>query len=289
MPGPALRAVTVAALVLAGASLAAPVAPAQSLSADLSFLFECPGNSRLAPDFLIEEFLHGEGFRVLNLAQARYAAKVRNFWDLDLIGLDGAHRWIDLRALPLEHGSYTARIVSRPPTHNDPRLERKLLDFVRHKLGCSERQIARRDNDAAAAGFFGRTLADMENDFREAKQIPASQYLEAKPSDAAIRRAIPGDWTIPRDSSDYDGRLALETFRQEGTYATVIYRDRLCGAAEKEVGAKWQVEGGVLVTILPSGKKLRDEVLYLGPERMVLHSLDDGTSYVREKTTACRV
>jgi len=289
MPSFALRAVWVTALALAGASLAAPAAPAQSLSADLSFQFNCPGASRLAPDFLIERFLEAEGFRVLNVAQARYGAKVRNFWDLDLIGLDGADRWIDLRALPLEHGTYTARIVSRPPTHHDRKLERKLLDFVRDKLGCSERQIARRKNDAAAAGFFDKALADMENGFREATRIPPSQRLEAKPSDAAIRRAIPGDWMIPRDSSDYDGRLALETFHQDGTYATVIYRDRLCGASEKEVGARWKVEGGVLVTTLPSGKKLRDEVLYLGPERMVLHSLDDGTSYVREKTTACRV
>jgi len=115
--------------------------------------------------------------------------------------------------------------------------------------------------------------------------LPAS--AADKPSDDAIRNALIGSWIVPRDSSDYDGTPSREVFRSDGTYVYYLYRDRTCRQISREIIVKWNVKNGVLTSIVPDGRVTRDEVMKIDSRRMTLHSLDDGTTYTREKSESC--
>lgn len=79
----------------------------------------------------------------------------------------------------------------------------------------------------------------------------------------------------------------LETFRSDGTEILSIFRDAECRVVIGEIQSKWMVANGVLVSVLPNGDQLRDEVVSIANGKMTLHSLDDGTTYTREKAITC--
>lgn len=109
----------------------------------------------------------------------------------------------------------------------------------------------------------------------------------SKPSDDEIRRALPGSWIVPRDSPDYTETISREVFRSDGTYDFVVYTDRTCTTVVRAIRVKWSVKDGVLISAVPGGPVMHDEVLTIVSGRMTLHSLDDGTTFIREKSEAC--
>jgi hypothetical protein len=117
--------------------------------------------------------------------------------------------------------------------------------------------------------------------------IPWASWADGKPSDDEISRTIVGSWINPPDSSDYRGKPEREVFRDDGSYTYYLYRDRDCKVVIEQVEVKWSVKDAVLTSIAPNGMVMRDEVVSIGPQRMTLHSLDDGSTYVRERSKAC--
>jgi hypothetical protein len=49
----------------------------------------------------------------------------------------------------------------------------------------------------------------------------------------------------------------------------------------------WVVKKGVLITTYSDGRKIRDEVVSIGSRRMMLRSLKDGVTFIRERTLRC--
>ncbi len=110
-----------------------------------------------------------------------------------------------------------------------------------------------------------------------------------KPSDDEIRRALVGSWIVPQDSSDRTpfNEYALESFQSDGTYLFYVYRDPACETLLHKVQVKWKIQDGILISYLAGGQTLRDEIVSINSTKMVLHSLDDGTTYTREKALTC--
>jgi hypothetical protein len=110
-----------------------------------------------------------------------------------------------------------------------------------------------------------------------------------KLSDKEIGQRLIGSWIVPSDSTDYDqgNADAIETFRPDGTYTFYEFRDAACQVILRQTQVRWMLENGVLITILPNGSKLRDEVVNIVTGKMTLHSLDDGTTYTRDKALTC--
>ena len=110
-----------------------------------------------------------------------------------------------------------------------------------------------------------------------------------KMSDDQIRRELIGSWIVPFDSTDRSPQTdyTMETFRSDGTYVFYAFQDAACRIVLHQAEVKWLVENGVLVSILPDGSRLRDEVVNIDNGRMTLHSLDDLTTYTRAKALTC--
>jgi hypothetical protein len=120
--------------------------------------------------------------------------------------------------------------------------------------------------------------------------VTISQVWAAeKPSDSEIRRELVGSWIVPLDSSDrtLDTDRMLEIFRPDGTYTLFYFQNSDCRTIARQTEVKWMVRDGVLITVLPTGSALRDEVISIGNGKMMLHSLDDGTTYARTKADTC--
>ena len=108
-------------------------------------------------------------------------------------------------------------------------------------------------------------------------------------SDAQIKQELVGSWIDPPNSTDYNpaSPYSLETFKPDGTYTYVEYGDASCHAIVNRAEVKWRIENGVLLTILSDRSQLRDEVLSIENGIMTLRSLEDGTTYTREKALTC--
>jgi hypothetical protein len=108
-------------------------------------------------------------------------------------------------------------------------------------------------------------------------------------SESEINRQIIGSWIVPPDSTDYgkENAYAMETFRPDGTYTFYVFSDAACQVIAQQIQVKWTIENGVLVSTLPNGGKLRDEVISIENGKMTLHSLDDGSTYTRVKALTC--
>jgi Lipocalin-like domain len=107
--------------------------------------------------------------------------------------------------------------------------------------------------------------------------------------DNEIREKIIGSWIVPPDSTDYrpQNAYSIETFKADGTYSFVSFRDTACKIVLQQVQVRWTLEGGVLTSILQDGTRSRDEVVDIDGEKMTLHSLDDGTTYTRLRAFTC--
>ena len=108
-------------------------------------------------------------------------------------------------------------------------------------------------------------------------------------SDKEISQRIIGSWNIPPDSVDYSEPKAwgIETFKADGTYVLYLFHDPACTSARKQINVYWAVENGLLITTFSDGRKIRDEVVSIGSGRMILRSLKDGVTFIRERTLRC--
>ena len=108
-------------------------------------------------------------------------------------------------------------------------------------------------------------------------------------SDADLNTELVGAWIVPPDSTDYgvENRYSVKTYAEDGSEILVSYDDRDCKKIVTSLTARWIVENGILITTLPNGQKLRDEILALKNGSLTLHSLDDETTYTRIRGTVC--
>lgn len=122
-------------------------------------------------------------------------------------------------------------------------------------------------------------------------------------NDEAARKTIVGNWIVPRESADHvdiHDRMR-EAFHADGTYSVYIYGDAIagkadCGPVVAHVESTWRIADGVLAAKTTEvsdpafgevGYASRDEIVSLDRTRMTLHSLDDDTTYVRERSKSC--
>lgn len=116
---------------------------------------------------------------------------------------------------------------------------------------------------------------------------PACCAANADTDDAALSALLVGTWINPPDSPDYERIPSRETFRADGSYTYFEYKDMACRKLSERITVRWTLRDGVLTSILSDGAILKDKIISLTQEKIVLRSLDDGRSYFRIRSTAC--
>jgi hypothetical protein len=115
--------------------------------------------------------------------------------------------------------------------------------------------------------------------------------LAAQPeSDDILRQKLLGAWVVPADSSDAtpDNINGLEIFNADGTYDVVDFiGKKRCGTVLGSEKVWWILKGGILTSVAPGQRSTTDEIISIGPKQMILHSLDDDTTYTREHVPPC--
>ncbi len=168
----AVLSIGLAALCIAGGACA----ERHTLHPDLAFNFVCKDKDRSTLEDEIERFLRREGFKVLNQGPIQREHGVF-LLDTHIIGLDDAHRMVDVTAFPRTEGRYSVGLDSPPPTQRAPQLEESLVNFVSKKLACEVSQITRGENSADASEFYNSQVKRVENLFREAEELTGGRRL----------------------------------------------------------------------------------------------------------------
>jgi hypothetical protein len=108
-------------------------------------------------------------------------------------------------------------------------------------------------------------------------------------SDQAIRSALIGSWIVASDSADRtpENALAQQIFRADETYTTLVFADKLCGVIVREIKLRWVVNNGKLISIMPNGRVMEDEILNISNAKITLRSLDTGIVFMRERSHPC--
>lgn len=118
----------------------------------------------------------------------------------------------------------------------------------------------------------------------------------ASPGDQRFSNEIIGSWIMAGNSSDYYPINAREVFFANGTYKFYVYSDATCAHVVGYAVMDWKITNGVLTSTViyasdpslgPVGDVMRDRIVSISKTRMVLHSLDDGTTYARTRSTGC--
>jgi hypothetical protein len=123
--------------------------------------------------------------------------------------------------------------------------------------------------------------------FLLAQTLPATMAAEPGPSDAAMSALLPGTWINPPDSPDYEQIPSREVFLADGSYTYFEYKDKACKRQSEAIKAKWTIRDGILTSFLADGSVIKDKIISVSAEKIVLRSLDDGKSYFRIKSLAC--
>lgn len=116
---------------------------------------------------------------------------------------------------------------------------------------------------------------------------PACSAADANTDDAALSALLVGTWINPPDSPDYERIPSRETFLADGTYTYFEYKDMACRKLSERITVRWTLRDGILTSILSDGAILKDKIVSLTQEKIVLRSLDDGRSYFRIRSNAC--
>lgn len=116
---------------------------------------------------------------------------------------------------------------------------------------------------------------------------PACSAADTTTDDAALGAQLVGTWINPPDSPDYERIPSRETFLADGTYTYFEYKDMACRKLAERITVRWTIRDGILTSILSDGAILKDKIISLTPEKIVLRSLDDGRSYFRIRSNAC--
>jgi hypothetical protein len=118
----------------------------------------------------------------------------------------------------------------------------------------------------------------------------ASAAMAYHQTDAQLRKRLIGTWHIPANSMDRrsDNANTIEVYRADGMYLTVWFADASCAKIVKLIHLKWSIDQDVLTTsVIATGQTMKDQIVSVGARKLVLHSLDDGSTYQRERTRHC--
>lgn len=114
--------------------------------------------------------------------------------------------------------------------------------------------------------------------------------------DQRFANEIVGSWIVAGDSSDYRLVPMHERFYGDGTYRMFWFADATCTKVVGETHLSWKIRDGVLISKITAasapafghvGDVMKSRIISLTDERMVLHSLDDGSTYARVRSTRC--
>lgn len=108
-----------------------------------------------------------------------------------------------------------------------------------------------------------------------------------KADDDTLTKALVGTWITPPDSPDNADIPAKEVFGSDGVYGMYQYGDYACTRLARVTTAKWRIDGGFLITSMPDGSIIKDEIISLDATKAILRSVDDGQTYSRVKSTSC--
>jgi hypothetical protein len=287
------RCLPVTALAVAAATCSAVSCAAEQMAPpppDLAIQFGCRG-STAPPDAAIERFLEGEGFATLNVTRPFSDHGLPTILSLDIVAVDDRHRLIRIVQARDGREIVSAAASAPPATGNVEDLEQALGIIFKDELGCETGPVRRNVSGADAGPAYDAMLEMIDRVFMQAEQIERGPDFAtdapAALSDDAIRAALIGSWTVPKDSSDYREQNALQIYRPDGMVNVYIYLDDSCTTVAQEADVLWSVKDGVLLSVVLGVFVSWDEVVSIEAERMTLHSLDDDTTYVREKSADC--
>lgn len=116
--------------------------------------------------------------------------------------------------------------------------------------------------------------------------LPAQSKDSDKTTDAGLKAMMIGTWINPPDSADYEGVPSREIYEADGTYLYYEYEDKACQKLSASVTSRWYVWEGALFTQYED-RTLKDHIISLQPNKVVLRSVDDNVTYHRIKSTRC--
>lgn len=126
--------------------------------------------------------------------------------------------------------------------------------------------------------------------------LGACAILNPLTPDQRYGKEIVGSWIVAGYSSDYRLVPMHERFYGDGTYRMFWFADATCTKVVGETHLRWEIRDGILtskITAVTSpafghvGDMIRSRILLLTRDRMVLRSLDDGSTYTRVRSTRC--
>jgi hypothetical protein len=147
------------------------------LKPDITFHFICLdyGDQKSKLENLIEEFIVGQKFSVLNLESLRREHGVY-LEDINILGIDSSQRMIEFVSLPFD-SRYAVRLLSPPPTVHDLALEEALVGFASKTLGCEVRQLRRNENGPDVLEFHRSEVRRVESLFQQAEQLRGQRRI----------------------------------------------------------------------------------------------------------------
>ena len=124
----------------------------------------------------------------------------------------------------------------------------------------------------------------------------ACTLLHPLTRDQRFSKEIVGSWIVAGDSSDYRLVPMHERFYKDGTYRMFWFSDATCSKVIGETHLAWRIEDGILISKITAvtnsafghvGDVIQSRIVSLTKDRMILHSLDDGSTYSRVRSTRC--
>ena len=124
----------------------------------------------------------------------------------------------------------------------------------------------------------------------------ACTLLHPVSPDQRYSKEIVGSWIVAGDSSDYRLVPMHERFYGDGTYRVFWFADATCSKVVGETHLAWKIENGILISKITAvtnpafgrvGDVIRSRIISITKDRMILHSLDDGSTYSRVRSTRC--
>lgn len=126
--------------------------------------------------------------------------------------------------------------------------------------------------------------------------LNACALLRPLTPDQRYSKEIVGSWVVAGDSSDYRLVPMHERFYGDGTYRIFWFADATCTKVVGQTHLDWKIRDGILVSKITGatspafgrvGDVIRSRIISLTKNRMVLRSLDDGSTYSRARSTHC--
>lgn len=126
--------------------------------------------------------------------------------------------------------------------------------------------------------------------------LSACATLKPLTPDQLLGNEIVGSWIVAGDSSDYRPVPMHERFFRDGTYWIFWFSNATCSKIIGETHLTWEIEEGTLVSKITKvtsaayghvGDVIKSKIVSLTKDRMVLLSLDDGSTYARVRSTRC--